>query len=80
MNLFANRHPGYLKSRLTTCILAFGAIFITISMILYPDVAFEAAAHGLMVWFEIVFPALLPFFIGAEIIMGLGPFIFWVFC
>jgi sporulation integral membrane protein YlbJ len=68
----SNKNPGYFKARFTACIMAFGAIFLTISMVLYPDISFEAAAHGLKVWFEIVFPALLPFFIGSEILMGLG--------
>lgn len=47
-------------------------MWLTLAMIRFPDKAFEAAVHGLKVWFEIVFPALLPFFIGAEILMGLG--------
>jgi sporulation integral membrane protein YlbJ len=48
------------------------AIMLTISMVRHPDVAFKAAVHGLRVWFEIVFPALLPFFVFSEILMGLG--------
>lgn len=53
-------------------IMAFGAIFLTVCMVQYPDASFEAAAQGLQVWFEIVFPALLPFFIAGQILMGLG--------
>ncbi|MCK8827825.1 sporulation integral membrane protein YlbJ [Natroniella acetigena] len=48
------------------------AIFITIALIIYSEQAFEAAVNGLHTWWEIVFPALLPFFIIAEILMGLG--------
>jgi sporulation integral membrane protein YlbJ len=58
--------------RLSPSLLATGAIFFTVSMIFYPKEAFEAAVVGLDVWWRIVFPALLPFFIGSEILMGLG--------
>ncbi|MCK8817596.1 hypothetical protein MWH28_09525 [Natroniella sulfidigena] len=48
------------------------AIFVTISLVIYSEQAFEAAVNGLHTWWKIVFPALLPFFIIAEILMGLG--------
>lgn len=50
---------------------AFG-ILITCVVILYPDHAFEASLDGLRLWFEIVLPALLPFFVLSEILLGLG--------
>lgn len=53
-------------------VLPFIAILITISIIRFPDDAFKAAAQGLDVWFNIVLPALLPFFIGSQLLMGLG--------
>lgn len=61
-------HKGYLWAYA----MAAAAIMLTISMVRHPDVAFKAAVHGLRVWFEIVFPALLPFFVFSEILMGLG--------
>lgn len=39
---------------------------------MYPELAFNAALKGLDIWFSIVFPALLPFFIGSQLLMGLG--------
>lgn len=45
---------------------------LTIAMVIYPENAFDAAVRGLDVWWNIVFPALLPFFIAAEILMGIG--------
>ncbi len=48
------------------------AVFVTISMIIFPETAFDGALDGLTIWWNVVFPALLPFFIGAEILMGLG--------
>ncbi|MCR4430126.1 MAG: sporulation integral membrane protein YlbJ [Tepidanaerobacteraceae bacterium] len=48
------------------------AVIITISIVRYPDDAFDAAVQGLDVWFNVVLPALLPFFIGSQLLMGLG--------
>ena len=48
------------------------AILLTISLIIFSEEGFNAAVEGLHTWWEIVFPALLPFFIMAEILMGLG--------
>lgn len=48
------------------------AIALTVTTMLYPEEAFASALGGLRVWWDIVFPALLPFFILSEILMGLG--------
>lgn len=48
------------------------AAAITVAMVIYPDAAYDSAVDGLKLWWEVVFPALLPFFIGSEILMGLG--------
>lgn len=53
-------------------LMALFAVALTICMVLYPEDAFASALNGLKVWWEIVFPALLPFFIFSEILMGLG--------
>lgn len=53
-------------------VLAAVAVIITVTMVVDPETAFEAALNGLHVWFEVVFPALLPFFIGGHVLMGLG--------
>lgn len=50
---------------------AFG-ILITLVVIRFPDHAFEASLDGLRLWFEIVLPALLPFFVLSEVLLGLG--------
>ncbi len=63
--------PGQ-KKHLVTYLIAFGAIFLTLSMVRYPKEAFDAAVAGLEVWWRIVFPALLPFFVFAQILIGLG--------
>ncbi|HHY38617.1 MAG TPA: sporulation integral membrane protein YlbJ [Clostridia bacterium] len=55
-----------------TYALAAIAVLLTLFMILEPEAAFEASVTGLKVWWDIVFPALLPFFSGSEVLMGLG--------
>lgn len=52
--------------------LAFSTVFITVSMVMYPKDAFDSAVMGLNLWWNVVFPALLPFFILSEILMGFG--------
>ena len=64
MNLTASKKRIYLQALI--------AISITVSLIIFSENSFQAAVNGLHTWWEIVFPALLPFFIMAEILMGLG--------
>ncbi|HON42052.1 MAG TPA: sporulation integral membrane protein YlbJ [Bacillota bacterium] len=45
---------------------------VTIAIIALPEVSFRASLDGLRVWWDIVFPALLPFFIASDTLMGLG--------
>jgi len=52
------------RSRLLTYFMAFTAVFITIAMVQFPKDAFDSAVVGLNLWWTIVFPSLLPFFIG----------------
>lgn len=52
--------PGLLSFILLLCIL------------IYPKEAYQAALSGLDIWLRSVFPALLPFFIASEIMIGLG--------
>ena len=46
--------------------------FLVFNIVLYPQQVFYAAKNGVNTWFNIVFPALLPFFIGAELLIELG--------
>lgn len=68
---FLSRGRRY-RSHLQTYLLAFCSVFITIAMVEYPKEAFESAIVGLNLWWNVVFPALLPFFILSEILMGVG--------
>lgn len=49
-----------------------GTIFLTICLIIFPDQALDASVRGLNIWWKVVFPSLLPFFIMAELLIGFG--------
>ncbi|MDA3131022.1 sporulation integral membrane protein YlbJ [Aliibacillus thermotolerans] len=51
---------------------AFLIVCFTILLILYPKDVLEASQNGLKVWSESVLPALLPFFITAELLIAFG--------
>ncbi|MDL2280950.1 sporulation integral membrane protein YlbJ [Selenomonadales bacterium OttesenSCG-928-I06] len=68
---FFSKAKNY-KSHFKTYFLAFFIVFIALSMITFPKESFNAAIQGLNLWWNVVFPALLPFFIVAKLLMGLG--------
>lgn len=41
-------------------------------MILFPEQVLTAAVRGLTIWWEVLFPSLLPFFIISEMLLGFG--------
>jgi len=47
-------------------------LFLVISMLIWPQETYHGALYGLELWATILVPSLLPFFIIAEIILGLG--------
>ncbi|WNF35571.1 sporulation integral membrane protein YlbJ [Bacillaceae bacterium IKA-2] len=59
-------------SKLKTIILALSATIIAFSLMIFPKEAFEASMRGLTMWWEVVFPSLLPFFIVSEFLIGFG--------
>lgn len=61
-----------LQSQIKTLVFAFTAFFIAIILVMYPEEAFRSSLRGLTIWWDVVFPALLPFFITAEMMMGFG--------
>ncbi len=52
--------------------LAVGIFSLAAMIVIFPEVASQASLEGLKLWFEIVLPTLLPFFIMADLLMGLG--------
>src|SRR5690606_39894850 len=59
------------RSRRRTIVSALIGVALTMSVILYPEDAFEASVGGLRLWFEVVLLALLPFFVRSEMMIGL---------
>lgn len=60
------------KGQLLNLVLIAVAMIFTIALVLYPEQGFAAGISGLKVFGKVVFPSLLPFFVLAEILMGLG--------
>ncbi|OCT13857.1 hypothetical protein A8709_19995 [Paenibacillus pectinilyticus] len=60
------------NSKLTTLVLGVLAGLVVVSIILFPDKAFQSSLEGLTVWWKLVFPALMPFLIMAELLIGFG--------
>ncbi|MGG1571497.1 sporulation integral membrane protein YlbJ [Fictibacillus sp. NRS-1165] len=53
-------------------VLSLGAVTLAAAVMIFPKAAFEASLDGLKMWWEVVFPSLLPFFILSEILIGFG--------
>lgn len=60
------------RSRRVTYFLAAGSASIAFLMIRYPEIAVKASFQGLQLWWENVFPALFPFFVLSELMIGFG--------
>lgn len=63
--------PGSPK-RTTTTLMATAVVFMTLSLVFFPKEGFEAGMAGLKLFWEVVFPSLLPFFILSELMLGVG--------
>lgn len=61
-----------MKQKIYTVLLAFILLFISFSMIIFPETSLDASIRGLDMWWGIVFPSLLPFFIAAELLIRFG--------
>ncbi|RFU60330.1 sporulation integral membrane protein YlbJ [Bacillus sp. V59.32b] len=61
-----------LKSKIKSFLLAASATVMAGALISLPEESFEASIRGLNIWWEIVFPSLLPFFILSELLIGFG--------
>ncbi|SNR90541.1 sporulation integral membrane protein YlbJ [Anaerovirgula multivorans] len=47
-------------------------VMLVFCIIIFPNESVKAAYNGLNIWVTVVLPALLPFFIGSELLVGLG--------
>lgn len=59
-------------SYVKTGLLALFSLFLVLSIVSFPKQAYESSLRGLTIWWDVVFPALLPFFITAELLIGFG--------
>jgi sporulation integral membrane protein YlbJ len=66
------RYFHLLQSKLKTIFLSVLVTGLAASLITFPQESFEASVRGLNMWWKIVFPSLLPFFIVSEMLIGFG--------
>ncbi|NOV03212.1 nucleoside recognition domain-containing protein [Paenibacillus planticolens] len=66
--------PSQASAKLKLMTLVLGALtaLVVVSIILFPDKAFQSSLEGLTIWWKLVFPALLPFLIMTELLIGFG--------
>ncbi|RDU38464.1 sporulation integral membrane protein YlbJ [Neobacillus piezotolerans] len=60
------------RSKIKTIFLAASVTLMAASLIAFPQESFQASVRGLNMWWKIVFPSLLPFFIISEMLIGFG--------
>nr|WP_081757133.1 sporulation integral membrane protein YlbJ [Gorillibacterium massiliense] len=48
------------------------AVFAAVILLIYPAQGLEAAAKGVAIWWDVLFPALFPFFLLSEMLLGFG--------
>ncbi|WKV09185.1 sporulation integral membrane protein YlbJ [Thermoanaerobacterium sp. CMT5567-10] len=61
-----------MKENKSRNLLVISVLFIVVSIIVFPKNSLSAAKAGINLWLFTVFPALLPFFIGSELLLQLG--------
>lgn len=61
-----------LQGRTFTVFISTAAILTVVSVLKYPAQTLDASALGLRIWWSMVFPALLPFFILCDIVIAYG--------
>ncbi|NPC92456.1 sporulation integral membrane protein YlbJ [Bacillus sp. WMMC1349] len=58
--------------KVNTFIITVLLLLFTAAIITHPQASFDASKNGLAMWWEVVFPSLLPFFILSELLIGFG--------
>ncbi|ATH91309.1 sporulation protein [Bacillus glycinifermentans] len=59
-------------SKIKTILIAGVLLMFTAAVITHPQESLNASKSGLAMWWEVVFPSLLPFFILSELLIGFG--------
>ncbi|MBU9720464.1 MULTISPECIES: sporulation integral membrane protein YlbJ [Bacillaceae] len=60
------------SSILKTILFGTTTTFLAISFMIFPKEAYDASVRGLTMWWDVVFPSLLPFFILSEFLIRFG--------
>ncbi|WP_088105658.1 sporulation integral membrane protein YlbJ [Halalkalibacter urbisdiaboli] len=60
------------SSLMKTFILASLSTLLAASLMIFPKEALDASIRGMEMWWDVVFPSLLPFFIVSELLIGFG--------
>jgi len=60
------------SGQLSTISMGLAVVIFTLALVVFPKQGFETGMSGLSVFWDIVFPSLLPFFILSELLLGLG--------
>ena len=47
-------------------------LFVAACIVLYPEAAHDSAMRGIAIWWKVLFPALFPFLVISEIMLGFG--------
>lgn len=53
-------------------ITALGSLFIVLLMTVFPTETLHSSLRGLSIWWQVLFPALFPFFVISELLLGFG--------
>jgi sporulation integral membrane protein YlbJ len=60
------------RSIMKTILIAAGITLLAASLVTFPQESLDASKRGLDMWWSVVFPSLLPFFIVSELLIGYG--------
>ncbi|MEB3100345.1 sporulation integral membrane protein YlbJ [Ferviditalea candida] len=63
--------------KLHTPFIGFAVVLFILLFVYYPAEGMKAAARGVEIWWDILFPALFPFFVISEVLLGFGIVHFW---
>ncbi|MHA7964569.1 sporulation integral membrane protein YlbJ [Paenibacillus sp. CAU 1782] len=53
-------------------LVAYAAFLLCLLMAVFPEAALQSSLRGLSIWWQVLFPALFPFFVISELLLGLG--------
>ncbi|HEX7056921.1 MAG TPA: nucleoside recognition domain-containing protein [Bacilli bacterium] len=67
-----DKFPAATAKKSVTALFGAAVVAFVILIILFPSRAFQASLYGLQIWWEILFPSLLPVFVLTEMLFAFG--------